>query len=250
TVSVNGGPAQQVTAGEETTLYGNPEESGQPAPQITMTFGELSEGTDTINNTRAAFTGSLNGGPEVRFEAGEQDVQFTSGARPGETVTLDFDAQINAPGPDEEGLGTVVISATGREANFQTGAFAGQAAGVTFGDLRPENLGLGEGRSLNDIDITEEGGVEEALNIIDEALNQVNSARGNLGAFSNRLEASANELSVASENMMAANSRLTDAGFARESTRLATNQMILDANMAVQSQMMNLQGNMFIDLLR
>jgi flagellin len=251
TVQINGGPAQRITAGQTATIYGSPQNDGEAAPQLTMTFdNNLTEGTDTIRNTRAAFSGSLNGGPEVRFEAGEQDVRFVSGARPGENVTLDFDATIDVPNPDEGGMGSVVISATGNQANYQMGANAGQNIGVSFGDLRPQNLGLGEGRSLEDIDITQEGGVSEALEIVDAALDEVNQARGTLGAYSNRLESSANGLSVASENMLASQSRITDADFARESTRLATNQMVLQANLAMQSQVMNLHGNMFLDLLR
>jgi len=216
-----------------------------------MTFGDtLTAGTDTINNTRAAFTGSLNGGPENRFEAGEQNVRFVSGLRTGETVTLDFDANVNVPNPEGENMGTVVISATGRQANFQIGGSSGQQAGISFGDLRAGRLGLGEGRSVRDIDITREGGVDEALRIIDEALNQADGVRGELGGFTNRLESSANNLSVTSENLTAAQSQIFDADFAREASRLALNKMLLESNLAVQTQINNLQENMFINLLR
>ena len=252
TVRVNDGPAQRVRAGQQVTLYGRPTEpNGQGASQISLRLGEnLSNGTDTINVTREEFVGSLNGGPEVRFGAGDQNVQFTNGIRQGETVTLDFDANVNAPGEEEGAFGTVVISSTGRQANFQIGANARQNMGMNFGDVRSSRLGLGKGRSLNDIDVTKEGGVEEALAIVDEAMNQVSGVRGEIGAYSNRLESSANSLAVASENILAAQSRIQDADFARESTRNATNQMILEANIAVQSQANNLYSNMFTNLLR
>ncbi len=135
-------------------------------------------------------------------------------------------------------------------ANFQIGANAGESTRLAFGDVRPQSLGLGEGQNLTDIDVSEEGGVEEALQIVDEALSQVDDIRSQIGAFTNGLEATTNRLSVASENYMAAQSRIEDADIAAESTRQATNQMILQSNIMVQSQSNDLQNNMFIDLLR
>ncbi len=252
TVRINEGPAQEVEAGQTVTLFGptnEPDES--EAPQITLTLGEeLSNGTDTINVTRETFTGTLNGGEEVQFSAGEQNVTFENGIRNNETVTLNFDAALNVPELEENGLGTVVISASAREANFQIGANAGENTGLTFGDVRPQALGFGEGRSLNDIDVTDEGGVDEALQIVDEALSQVDEARSEVGAFSNGLEATANRLSVASENLVAANSRIADTNFAAETTRNAINQMIFESNILVQSQANNLSNTFFLDLLR
>jgi flagellin len=252
TVRVNGGPAQRVTTGEETTLYGRPTDSnGAGASQITLRMGDnLSNGSDEVNVTREEFSGSLNGGPDVRFEAGEQDVSFTNGIRQGESVTLDFDANVNVPNAGEGESSTVVISAVSREANFQIGANAGDQLSMRFGDVRTGSLGLGEGRSLNDIDVTEEGGVDEALAIIDGAMEQVNQTRGEIGAVTNRLEGTANSLSVASENLLASRSRIMDADFARESTQNALNQMLLQSNINVLSQANNLYNNMFLDLLR
>ncbi len=252
TVRVNGGPAQRVRAGENATLYGRPGDSnGAGASQITLRMGDnLSNGTDEINVTREEFSGSLNGGPNVRFGAGAQDVTFNNGIRQGETLTLDFDANVNVPDAGEGAFSTVVISAVSREANFQIGANAGDRMGMRFGDVRPGSLGLGKGRSLNDIDITEAGGVDEALAIVDQAMEQVNQTRGEIGAVTNRLEATANNLSVASENLLASRSRIMDADFARESTRNSLNQMLLQSNINVQSQANNLYNNMFLDLLR
>ncbi len=249
TISVNGGQTQQVEAGQTVTLTGPDANGGQG--QITLTAGNnLSNGTDTIQNQRAEFAGALNGGPQVQFSAGEQDVRFVSGNRPGETLTLDFDQTVDVPGIGTENSTTVVISATGRQANFQIGAQAGQQLGVSFGDIRPQSIGLGDGRSVADIDVTQEGGVDEALSIIDQALSQVDSLRGELGAASNRLASTTDNLSVASENLLAARSRISDTDFASESVRNATNELLLRFNIGVQSQANNLFNSVFSDLLR
>ncbi|MEW6237532.1 MAG: flagellin [Candidatus Omnitrophota bacterium] len=250
-VSINGGPNQRVEAGSMATLYGQPAADGEAAPQITLQFGaNLTAGTDEINAARAEYAGSLNGGAEVLFAAGQQNVQFNSGLRQNENAVLNFDAAVGVPGLQDNGVGTVVISATGREANFQIGANAGETKGIQFGDMRPRTLGLGEGLALENIDVTREGGVEQALQIADNALNQASDARSRIGAFSNGLEATSNQLAVASENYLASRSRLADADYAAEATRYASNQLLLQSNLLVQSQTNNLTSAFFLDLLR
>lgn len=252
TVRVNNGPTQRVTAGQQVTLYGRPNQTtGQPAPQITMQLGNnLTNGTDAINVTREEFAGSLNGGPEVRFAAGEQNVRFTNGLRAGETMTLDFDETVDVPGQGEGATGSVVISATGRQANFQIGAYAGERIGLRFGDMRPGALGLGKGQSVNDINVTTISGANEALSIIDQALMQVGSQRSQIGASTNRLETAANSLSVASENILASQSRILDLDYANEVSKQTTNELLLRGNIDLQIQSINLYNNMFTHLLR
>lgn len=252
TMRINDGPAQRVTAGQTVTLRGTPtDSSGLSAPEITFRVGDnLSVGADTIRNTQALFSGTLNSGPEVRFSAGEQDVQFVSGLSPGETLTLDFDARIDVPGIGSQGAGTVIISAVGRQANFQLGANPEQQLGVSFGNMRADMLGLGQGRSVSDINVMREGGVGEALRIIDAALSQVDATRSEMGAVSNRLESTASSLAITAENLLASSSRIADADFAREATNLTRNQLLLRANIAIQSQANNLQNILFTNLLR
>jgi flagellin len=103
---------------------------------------------------------------------------------------------------------------------------------------------------LSDIDITQPGGVEEALNIIDEALNQTGLSQSGLGAFANRLQENASQLAVTSENITASYSGQMNTDFALESSRMATNQMLMEATFAVQTQALNLQNTMFLNLIR
>ena len=252
TARVNGGAAQEIKAGQTATLYGTPTgANGEGAPQVTLRFGtNLTNGTDIINNTRAEYVGTLNGGPAVEFGAGAQKVRFESGVRPGETATLNFNANLNVPGLGAPTGGTVILSATARQANFQVGANAGQNLGITFGDTRAQALGWGSGHTLNNIDVTRPGGADEALRIVDQAMEQVGGIRQGIGAFSNRLESTANSLAVASENLLASQSRITNTDFARQATQLATQQLLLKTNIAVQTQANNLQNILFANLLR
>ena len=139
---------------------------------------------------------------------------------------------------------------TGEPVNIPSGVNAGQSIQMSFGDVRASSLGLGDGHTLNDINVTEEGGADHALEIVDEALHQINAIRGSIGAFSNRLESGANSLAVISENLLASQSRITDVNIAVEAARLSQNRLLEQVNLSVQSQSRNLQHIMFPDLLR
>ena len=218
--------------------------------------GGLVEGTDIFETVAAQFVGKLNGGAQVTFEAGDQDVQFIDGRSVGtgvaRTTTIDFDNIINvtkASGGEDTGT-TVILSTTNRSMNFHIGAFSNQNFRMSIGDLRADNLGFGRGsgRTLTDIDVTSLTGANDALEIIDEALDQVNRTRSLMGAATNRLEATISNLSVSSENLAASESRLRDADIAKESSEFTRNQVLNQAATSVLAQA-NFTSQGFLALL-
>lgn len=258
TIKVDGGPSVRVNAGEVVTLFGAESTvDGVPTPEVTLRVGEnLTAGTDVFETTKAEYVGKLNGGPEVFFSAGDQDVQFIDGRSvevgTAKTTTIDFDNIVNVTkqsGGEDAGT-TIILTTTNNSMNFQIGAFSGQNFQVSVGDLRSANLGFGEGsgRTLQDIDITSIGGANEALDIIDEALDQVNRTRSLLGAATNRLEGTINNLSVSSENLTASESRLRDADVAAESSEFTRNQVMLQAGISILAQA-NFTSQGFLSLL-
>jgi len=251
TVRINGGPAQRVEAGQMATLYGQRDAAGNRS-QLTMRIGTgLTAGTDVMDIRANEYVGRLNNGAGVTFQAGDQNVTFTSGAATGvaETLTMDFGAVLDIPGVGAANAQTVIISATNRNANFQVGAYADRNMQLFFGDVRANRLGLGAGQTLEDIDITTLSGAEQAIGIIDAALEEVNTSRSRIGAFSNRMESSTRDMGVAIENLTAAYSRIADMDMARSSTRLATESLLMRYNLAVLTQTNQLQNRMFTGLL-
>ncbi|MFH1738434.1 MAG: flagellin [bacterium] len=254
TVRVNGGPAQQVEAGQVATLYGPTRGYGADAatPQVTLRIGSgLTAGTDVLAVQAEEYVGRLNNGPAMTFQNGDQNVTFVSGRGAGvaETLTVDFGASLDIPGVGANNARTVVISATNRNANFQVGAFEGQDMQLFFGDVRAESLGLGSGQTVANVDITTVSGAEQAIGIIDAALDEINTSRSRIGAFSNRMEDTTRNLGVAIENLNAAYSRIADADIAVESTRRAMADLLLQSNVSVLSQANNLRNQMFLGLL-
>lgn len=257
TFRIAGGEAVRAQAGEVVTLFG--EEStaeGVPSPQVTFRVGSgFTTGVDNFKNQRDLYAGKLNGGPEVTFQAGDQDVVFlsqTTGGEAAKFVTFDFDDVIEVTSSftgSDPGF-TVLISTVNKGLNFQIGSGADQNIKFSLGDLRADNLGFGRGsgRAVSNIDITSLTGANEAIRIIDEALDQVNRTRSILGAATNRLESTVANLTVASENLTASESRIRDADIAAETTRFTQNQVLLQAGVSVLAQA-NFQSQGFLQLL-
>ncbi len=111
------------------------------------------------------------------------------------------------------------ITIAGTDAAIVGGAQAQQASGA-----------------INDIDIRDVDGANDAINRIDSALSAVNGLRGDLGAIQNRFESTIANLSTSVENLSAANSRILDADFASETAALAKSQVLQQAGISVLAQ--------------
>jgi flagellin len=255
TLSVAGGERQRVVIGDEVTLHGpKPTKYGEMTPQLTLRVGAgfrdalaqsiFNQGRDTAEIVAQQFEGTLNGGPVVTFQNGDQDVFFESGVSEGvaETLLLDFDAILDITGPPVDGTTnsgfTILLSTVNNALNFQVGPFRGQDLSINLPNLRGDTLGygFGSGRTVADINITSVSGVNEALDIIDEALEQISRTRSALGAFTNRLETTVESLSVSSENLQASESRLSDVDLAAETSAFTSNQILFQAGTSVLAQ--------------
>jgi flagellin-like hook-associated protein FlgL len=260
TFRIQGGTELRAEAGDVITLHGEQSTmEGVPQPQVTFRVGsDLTAGIDKLETTPDKFTGALNGGAQVTFSAGDQDVVFIDGNSGGNKgvsrfMTVDFDSTIDVTartdGLPDTGR-TLVLSTNNSSLNFHIGAYADQDFRAAIGDLTAENLGFGRGsgRVVADIDVTTIEGANEAMRIIDEALDQVNKTRSILGAATNRLESTINNLSVSSENLSASESRIRDADIAKETTQYTKNQVLLQAGVSVLAQA-NFQSQNFLSLI-
>ena len=257
TFSINGGESIRAEAGDVVTLFG-PESTviGVPQEQVTLRVGSgFAVGDDKLQTSANVYEGALNGGEEVNFTAGQQDVVFISGGKsdgPAKFVTVDFDAILDVTydgGITNSGI-TVLISTNNSGLNFQIGSNKGQNIQFALGDLKADNLGFGRdsGMTMSDINVTTLDGANSAIEIVDEALAQVNRTRSILGAATNRLESTIANLSVAAENLTASESRIRDADFAKETAEFTRNQVLMQAGVSVLAQA-NFQSQGFLVLL-
>lgn len=265
TVSLDGGPAQLVTAGNTFTLRGQdppPGDLNSPIPTLTMQFGATSaftftNGTDTIITTAGRYRAILDGGQAVEFQNGERNVRLFTGTGGGqfqanEEILLNFGSTVTA--------GTTVLNAVSNALSFQIGANAEQNVLIQIGDLRSNNLGFVGDYALNgqlfdsvgnrvtsttqgaiertvaNLNVTTVAGANEAIRIVDQAISQVSAQRSALGAFTNRLESTVNNLGVASENLATSESRIRDADIAFETTVFTRNQILVAAGTSILAQ--------------
>jgi flagellin-like hook-associated protein FlgL len=255
TISIGGGPRQRVRIGDQAELNGEqPTRFGETQAHLSMRLGAgartamddsiYNMGQDTAVIEQQEFIGSLNGGPAVTFQNGDQNVFFESGVSEGvaETLMLDFDSIIDVTGPPTDGSQntgmTLLLSTVNNALNFQVGPFKGQDLQINIPDMRADNLGYGRGsgRTISDINITTVDGVNEALAIIDAALDQASRTRSTLGAFTNRLDTTISSLSVSSENLTASESRISDIDLSAEVTAFSSNQILFQAGTSVLAQ--------------
>ncbi|WP_017926089.1 flagellin [Thioalkalivibrio sp. HL-Eb18] len=108
------------------------------------------------------------------------------------------------------------------------------------GETAIDTLGLPAttepGGSLNDVDLTTRQGASDALSRLDAALDAVNARRSQFGAIQNRFESTITNLGITSDNLAAARSRILDADYAAEVTRLVRAQILQQAGVAVLIQ--------------
>ena len=126
-----------------------------------------------------------------------------------------------------------LLDGSGGEQTFHVGAFGGKENTITYdlsSDATASAIGI-EGLSLEDKD-----SARELLNTVDESMQKVGAMRANFGAIQNRLEITTNNLDTQIENLSAAKSRIADTDIAKESSELASAQVLQQAAVSVLAQ--------------
>jgi flagellin len=127
----------------------------------------------------------------------------------------------------------VLLNGSGGEQTFHVGAFGGEENTITYdlsSDATASAIGI-DGLSLSDKD-----SARDLLTTIDESMQTVGAMRANFGAIQNRLEITTNNLDTQIENLSAAKSRISDTDIARESSELASAQVLQQAAVSVLAQ--------------
>lgn len=125
--------------------------------------------------------------------------------------------------------GTVLLDGSAN-LDIQTGVDSGQIVNITIGDMQAAALGVAA------VDISTAAGASTALGLLDTAVNTVASSRADLGAVQNRLELNVNNLTSTVTNLAEAKSRIADADYSAELTKLASSQILAQASTAMLAQ--------------
>lgn len=124
------------------------------------------------------------------------------------------------------------------------------AGTISFSGSLAEQLGMNLSgyEAVDNIDISEVGGAQRAVSIIDTALQFVDSHRAELGAMQNRFGHAINNLGNINENIAASNSRIKDTDYAKETTQMVKQQILQQVSTSILAQAKQ-QPNMVLTLL-
>ncbi|UYL10062.1 flagellin [Bdellovibrio sp. SKB1291214] len=126
-----------------------------------------------------------------------------------------------------------LLDGSGGELEFQVGQNAGDdnMIKVTFdADASAGNLGI------DGIDMEDKGGARSSLESIDKALVKVSEMRAGFGATQSRLESTVSNLDISYENLSAANSRIRDTDIAKETSEMASANILQNTAVSVLAQ--------------
>ncbi|WBA14206.1 flagellin [Salinivibrio proteolyticus] len=181
---------------------------------------------------------------QVDPTASTLQLQFTT--KDGENVSLTIGAK---PGDDVEELASYIngqsdemlTASVDEEGQLQIFIEEPKVEGtVTFGGGLATSLGLVSGNgdliTTKDIDVSDVGGAQMAVGVIDSAMRYIDSQRADLGAKQNRLSHTISNLSNIQENVSASNSRIRDTDFARETTAMTKGQILQQAGTSMLAQ--------------
>ena len=235
--------------------------SGGSSSNGTFSF-QIGANTDTYNElsvTIASMTAaSIGVGGTTTFSAADLGASTTSATNVGATVgglTTVTTGQADVASAKVAWsttaaavtifLGTGSVTVTGIETG--SGSLAGNAAATAIAEaINAANLGY-TGQATTDgsgdvtlykgaVKISTQSEAQTAITSIDAAIATVNTQRGTLGATSNRLDSTISNLTNISTNLQAGVSRVEDADFAAESTRLSKSQILQQASTAMLAQ--------------
>ena len=119
-----------------------------------------------------------------------------------------------------------IVSNAGTQ-DDRSGALGKLGMTVEMGGKYVDSLGL----SVKTADAA-----SNSLDKIDEALSKISESRANLGAIQNRLSSTISNLENVSQNLSASNSRIQDADFAAETSKMSKAQILQQAGTSMLSQ--------------
>ncbi|MFM2589214.1 flagellin [Vibrio sp. TBV020] len=186
---------------------------------------------------------------------GSQDLSMQYTNAQGQQETINITAK---SGDDIEELATYIngqtdkVSASVNEEGqlqiFMSGKETSGTISFSGGLANELNMNLSGYEAVDNIDISEVGGAQRAVSIIDTALKYVDSHRAELGAMQNRFNHAINNLGNVNENLSASNSRIKDTDYAKETTQMVKQQILQQVSTSILAQAKQ-QPNLALTLL-
>ncbi|MCF7495943.1 flagellin [Vibrio sp. L5-1] len=199
--------------------------------------------TDDINMGGFSYVanGMASDSWEVKSNQNDMTMSFTDRFGQPQEITINAKA-----GDDIEELATYINGQTDQisasvndEGQLQIYMSGEETAGtISFSGSLANELSMSAGyyESVDDINVTDVGGAQRAVSILDTAMKYVDSHRSELGAMQNRFDHAINNLENVHENLATSNSRIKDTDYAKETTQMLKQQILQQVSTTILAQ--------------
>ena len=206
-------------------------------------IGLKSMRTDDINMGGFSYVanGMASDSWEVKSNQNDMTMSFTDRFGQPQQITINAKA-----GDDIEELATyingqtdLVSASVNDDGQLQIYMSGEDTAGtISFSGSLASELSMSAGyyESVNDINVTDVGGAQRAVSILDTAMKYVDSHRSELGAMQNRFDHAINNLENVHENLATSNSRIKDTDYAKETTQMLKQQILQQVSTTILAQ--------------
>ncbi|EDK26877.1 flagellin [Vibrionales bacterium SWAT-3] len=238
--------AETTSFGGKKLLNGN---FGSTSFQIGGSSGEAvqiglkSMRTDDINMGGFSYVANGMASDSWAVKSNQNDMTMSFTDRFGQPQEITINAKV---GDDIEELATYIngqtdlVSASVNDDGQLQIYMSGEDTSGTIsfsGSLASElSMSAGYYESVNDINVTDVGGAQRAVSILDTAMKYVDSHRSELGAMQNRFDHAINNLENVHENLATSNSRIKDTDYAKETTQMLKQQILQQVSTTILAQ--------------
>ncbi|MEZ9702736.1 flagellin [Vibrio sp. 10N.261.46.E12] len=178
---------------------------------------------------------------QVKSNQNDMTMSFTDRFGQPQEITINAKA-----GDDIEELATyingqtdLVSASVNDDGQLQIYMSGEDTAGtISFSGSLASELSMSAGyyESVDDINVTDVGGAQRAVSILDTAMKYVDSHRSELGAMQNRFDHAINNLENVHENLATSNSRIKDTDYAKETTQMLKQQILQQVSTTILAQ--------------
>ena len=156
------------------------------------------------------------------------------------TVKTSGNEVFNVDTSGDEGVtstGSIKLSGLdSRDVTISSSATSQAGQKAAFDKLGLTDMGGNSGAVGKGLSVTTVANASNTLNRVDDALDKISASRANLGAIQNRLSSTISNLENVSQNLSAAKSRIFDADYAAETSKLSKAQILQQAGTSMLSQ--------------
>jgi len=199
--------------------------------------------TDDINMGGFSYVANGMASDSWAVKSNQNDMTMSFTDRFGQPQEITINAKA---GDDIEELATYINGQTDQvsasvndEGQLQIYMSGEDTAGtISFSGSLASELSMSAGyyESVDDINVTDVGGAQRAVSILDTAMKYVDSHRSELGAMQNRFDHAINNLENVHENLATSNSRIKDTDYAKETTQMLKQQILQQVSTTILAQ--------------